>query len=34
VLAEGRNRFAGPARALLDEPRVAEAFLGGRRAGA
>jgi branched-chain amino acid transport system ATP-binding protein len=34
VLAEGQNRFAGPARALLDEPRVAEAFLGGRRAPA
>jgi branched-chain amino acid transport system ATP-binding protein len=31
VLAEGRNRFAGPARALLDDPHVAEAFLGGRR---
>src|SRR5438132_7888342 len=31
VLTEGKNRFAGPARALLDEPRVAEAFLGGRR---
>ena len=31
VLAEGRNRFAGPARALLDEPAVAAAFLGGRR---
>jgi len=31
VLAEGRNRFAGTARALLEEPRVAEAFLGGRR---
>jgi branched-chain amino acid transport system ATP-binding protein len=31
VLTEGRNRFAGPARALLDDPRVAEAFLGGRR---
>jgi branched-chain amino acid transport system ATP-binding protein len=30
VLAEGRNRFAGPARALLDEPEVAAAFLGGR----
>jgi branched-chain amino acid transport system ATP-binding protein len=30
VLAEGRNRFAGPARALLDEPGIAEAFLGGR----
>ena len=31
VLTEGKNRFAGPARALLAEPRVAEAFLGGRR---
>jgi branched-chain amino acid transport system ATP-binding protein len=31
VLTEGRNRFAGPARSLLDEPGVAEAFLGGRR---
>src|SRR5262245_25285188 len=31
VVAEGRNRFAGSARALLDEPRVAEAFLGGRK---
>jgi ABC-type branched-subunit amino acid transport system ATPase component len=31
VLTEGRNHFAGPARALLEEPRVAEAFLGGRR---
>jgi len=31
VLTEGRNRFAGPAGALLDEPQVAEAFLGGRR---
>jgi branched-chain amino acid transport system ATP-binding protein len=30
VLAEGRNRFSGPARALLDEPGIAEAFLGGR----
>ncbi len=34
VLTEGRTRFAGPARALLDEPRVAEAYLGSRRAGA
>ena len=33
VLAEGRNRFAGPARALLDDPQVAEAFLGGRHSG-
>jgi ABC-type branched-subunit amino acid transport system ATPase component len=31
VLAEGRNRFAGSARALLDDPAVAEAFLGGAR---
>ena len=31
VLSEGRNRFAGPARTLLDDPAVAEAFLGGRR---
>jgi ABC-type branched-subunit amino acid transport system ATPase component len=31
VLAEGRNRFAGPARALLDDPQVAAAFLGGTR---
>jgi branched-chain amino acid transport system ATP-binding protein len=31
VLAEGRNRFAGAARALLDDPAVAEAFLGGTR---
>jgi branched-chain amino acid transport system ATP-binding protein len=31
VLTEGRTRFAGPARVLLDEPRVAEAYLGGRR---
>jgi branched-chain amino acid transport system ATP-binding protein len=31
VLAEGRNRFAGPAPALLDDPDVAAAFLGGRR---
>jgi ABC-type branched-subunit amino acid transport system ATPase component len=31
VLAEGRNRFAGPSRALLDDPAVAEAFLGGVR---
>jgi ABC-type branched-subunit amino acid transport system ATPase component len=31
VLTEGRNRLAGPAGALLDEPRVAEAFLGSRR---
>jgi ABC-type branched-subunit amino acid transport system ATPase component len=34
VLAEGRNRFAGAARELLDDPGVAEAFLGGRRISA
>jgi len=34
VLTEGKNRFAGPARALLDDPGVAAAFLGGRRPGA
>ena len=31
LLTEGRNRFAGRARALLDEPGVAQAFLGGPR---
>jgi branched-chain amino acid transport system ATP-binding protein len=30
VLTEGRNRVAGTARELLDDPGVAEAFLGGR----
>ena len=30
VLAEGRNRVAGPAAELLDNPEVAAAFLGGR----
>ncbi len=29
VLTEGRNRFAGTARDLLDDPGVAAAFLGG-----
>jgi ABC-type branched-subunit amino acid transport system ATPase component len=32
VLAEGRNRFEGPAQALLANPDVAAAFLGARRA--
>ena len=32
VLAEGRNRIEGRAADLLDDPAVAEAFLGGRRA--
>jgi branched-chain amino acid transport system ATP-binding protein len=31
VLTEGRNHLAGAACALLDDPRVAEAFLGGRQ---
>ena len=31
VLTEGKNRFAGSARALLDDSRVAHAFLGSRR---
>ena len=30
VLTEGRNRLTGPARALLDDRQVAEAFLGRR----
>ena len=34
VLAEGRNRVEGPARSLLENPEVAAAFLGGRRAAA
>jgi branched-chain amino acid transport system ATP-binding protein len=34
VLTEGRNRFAGAARRLLDDPGVTEAFLGGRQPGA
>jgi branched-chain amino acid transport system ATP-binding protein len=32
VLAEGRNRIEGNARDLLDDPAVAEAFLGGHGA--
>ena len=31
VLTEGKNRFAGPARLLLEDPGVADAFLGRRR---
>ncbi len=31
VLDLGRNRFEGPGRALLDDPRVAELYLGGGR---
>jgi branched-chain amino acid transport system ATP-binding protein len=32
VLAEGRNRIAGRAAGLIDNPEVALLFLGGRRA--
>jgi ABC-type branched-subunit amino acid transport system ATPase component len=32
VLAEGRNRIAGRSMELLNNPAVAETFLGGRRA--
>ena len=32
VLAEGRNRIAGRSAELLNDPKVAETFLGGRRA--
>jgi len=31
VLAEGRNRMAGRSAELLNDPAVAETFLGGRR---
>jgi branched-chain amino acid transport system ATP-binding protein len=34
VLTEGRNRLAGSARELLDDPAVTAAFLGGRRLSA
>ena len=34
VLAEGRNHVQGEAQALLDDPAVAAAFLGGRRPAA
>jgi neutral amino acid transport system ATP-binding protein len=33
VLDLGRNRFEGPGRELLDDPKVAELYLGGTRAG-
>ncbi|MBB4661945.1 ABC transporter ATP-binding protein [Conexibacter arvalis] len=33
VLDLGRNRFEGPGDALLDDPRVAELYLGGGRTG-
>lgn len=34
VLADGENRFQGPAKALLEDAAVAEAFLGARPAHA
>ena len=34
VLVEGRNHLEGPAAALLGDPAVGAAFLGGARAGA
>ena len=34
VLAEGRNRHAGAAAALLADPALGAAFLGQRPAGA
>jgi ABC-type branched-subunit amino acid transport system ATPase component len=33
VLDLGRNRFEGPGRELLDDPRVAQLYLGGGRRG-
>jgi ABC-type branched-subunit amino acid transport system ATPase component len=29
VLANGRNRFEGPGRSLLDDPEVGRLYLGG-----
>lgn len=34
VLDLGRNRFEGPGRELLEDPKVAELYLGGARASA
>jgi ABC-type branched-subunit amino acid transport system ATPase component len=31
VLDMGRNRFQGPGRELLHDPKVADLYLGGRR---
>jgi len=33
VLDLGRNRFEGPGRELLDDPKVVELYLGGARTG-
>lgn len=34
ILAEGRNQLDGPAGSILNDPVVAEIYLGGRRLGA
>ncbi len=34
VMADGRNQLDGPAQQILDDPVVAEIYLGGRRRGA
>jgi ABC-type branched-subunit amino acid transport system ATPase component len=34
ILAEGRNQLDGPAQAILNDPAVAEIYLGARHAGA
>ena len=34
ILADGRNQLDGPAADILDDPAVAEIYLGGRRKGA
>ncbi len=33
ILADGRNQLDGPAPALLDDPAVADIYLGGRARG-
>ena len=33
ILADGRNQLDGPARALLEDPAVADIYLGGRARG-
>ena len=34
VLGDGRNRIEGSARDILDDPAIAEVYLGGARRGA
>lgn len=34
ILAEGRNQLDGPAQSILNDPAVAEIYLGARHAGA